>query len=103
MRARFKSELIELLYKDFKEYNIPCDVTMDSYLAISGRGIMRRAIRKSFKTWPRTLSALLSKYPELRENTSNFPEVEDVQPEIEVEEKTGIDPLAALSKASTSD
>lgn len=96
MTARHRKEILETLYQDFKDYNLPADITFAGYLQITGKGPMRRAIKKNYNTWPRVMKGLLMAYPDLFEDTPEVVEVKEPTPAPEV------DPLAALGKASTS-
>jgi len=87
MTIRQRKEVLEKLHSHFVEYNLPKEIGMDAYMTIVAQPVLRRAIKKNFNNWPRTIRALEIAYPALFTKTASatFAESED--------------PLEALRKA----
>lgn len=67
MAVRHKKTVLAILYKHFKDFELPLDIEYKSYVSIVG---MREAlnavsIKRSFKAWKYALLALKNNYPEL--------------------------------------
>lgn len=90
MSIRQRKEILEKLHTHFVEYNLPKNITIDGYMTLVAQPILRRAIKKNFRNWPRTVRALEIAYPDL------FTKQEElVEPDVQKAD----DPLAALGKA----
>ena len=90
MTIRQRKEVLEKLHDHFVEYNLPKEISMDGYMTIVAQPVLRRAIKKNFNNWPRTIRALEIAYPKLFTKTV---EVKVEEPEVK------LNPLKALSKA----
>ena len=94
MTIRQRKEVLEKLHSHFVEYNLPKDIGMGAYMTIVAQPVLRRAIKKNFNNWPRTLRALEIAYPGL---FSKNVETTFVEP------PTKLDPLEALRKAKAAE
>mgnify|MGYP001587867074 CR=1 FL=1 len=96
MTVRQRKEILETLYKDFKDYKLPAEITMQGYLTITDRGLMRKFIKRTFKTWPRTIKAMQQTYPDVFDEKKTSPPKPETPAPV-------VDPLAALGTASLPD
>lgn len=96
MTVRQRREVLETIRDHFVEYNLPKEITLHGYMALVANPVLRRAIKKNFRNWPRVIRALEISYPEIF--TQQQPA--DQEPSKEETPKKGLDALAALKSTS---
>lgn len=58
MSVRQRKEILEKVKRDFIDYDLPKGTTIDTYMRTVKAPVLRRAIRKNFRNWPRLMKSL---------------------------------------------
>lgn len=84
MAVRHKKTVLAILYKHFKDFELPLDIQYKSYVSIVGtrEALNAVSIKRSFKAWKYALLALKNNYPELLNKPA------PVQPVVKSKKKT---------------
>lgn len=95
MAIRQKKKVLEILYTQFKEFELPLDIEHKSYVSIVGprKSLNAISIKRSFKAWKYALLALRTQYPDLTKK----PEPPAVK---EAPKPSGLEALRAAKEAN---
>lgn len=67
MAVRVKQTVLDIAYKQFKEFELPLDIEYKSYTGIVGakEALSPPSVKRSFKAWKYLLHALKKHHPDL--------------------------------------
>ena len=92
---------IERVAQDIKDYSLDKGIGYPAYLQIVAQPLLPSALRKSFKSWRRMISAVEKAHPDVWDHSVQAAPEPVVTPEPAPEPVIAEDPLEALKKSSS--